>query len=126
MLHEENAVHFFLGANTPQGFVSQFGQLNSGDLEWKTYIIKGGPGTGKSSMMKKIAQYAQTCCQHIELVPCSSDIHSLDAVLLHDYKIAFVDGTAPHERVPFPQKSNCNKTVNLWQFTCQTPFGRLI
>ena len=27
--------------------------------EYKTYIIKGGPGTGKSSFMKSVAAYAE-------------------------------------------------------------------
>ena len=36
---------YFLGANSANGFVSEFG--SNCDTRFKTYIIKGGPGTGK-------------------------------------------------------------------------------
>ena len=41
---------FFLGANSPEGFISKFSSSYFADSGWRTYIIKGGPGTGKSTM----------------------------------------------------------------------------
>ena len=41
----------FLSANTTKGFVSLYGDFLKGK---KQYIIKGGPGTGKSTLMKNI------------------------------------------------------------------------
>jgi Cdc6-like AAA superfamily ATPase len=49
-------LHFFLGANTPQGFVSRYDQLADPTDGWHEFVIIGGPGTGKSTMMKKIVQ----------------------------------------------------------------------
>ncbi len=49
-------VDFFLGANSEHGFFSHFGQLQDPYSQEKTYIIKAGPGTGKSTMMKRIAE----------------------------------------------------------------------
>ena len=37
----------FMGANTPQGFVSFFDELYNPYENCTPYIIKGGPGTGK-------------------------------------------------------------------------------
>lgn len=87
---------FFLGANTPKGFYSLFNELYNPDDNWNMYIIKGGPGTGKSSIMKKIAKEAEKYNYTVERIPCSSDPLSLDGVIIPDLKIAIADGTSPH------------------------------
>ena len=43
---------YFLGANSKNGFYSLYDELFAG--EYRLHIIKGGPGTGKSSFMRKI------------------------------------------------------------------------
>ena len=45
---------YFLGSMTPGGFVTQFGEYVNSD-SFYTYVLKGAAGTGKSSLMKKIA-----------------------------------------------------------------------
>ncbi|WP_312644245.1 hypothetical protein [Hydrogenoanaerobacterium sp.] len=92
------AVDFFLGANTPQGFVSRFDQLADPADGWRKFILKGGPGTGKSGLMKRLAAELSHRCNHLELIHCASDINSLDAVIVPDIKASIADGTAPHER----------------------------
>ena len=47
------ALHYFAGGNTARGFFSLY-DSNFAGLE-KVFILKGGPGTGKSTLMKKIA-----------------------------------------------------------------------
>lgn len=89
-------LQFFLGANTPQGFVSRFDQLADADLGWRQFVIKGGPGTGKSTMMKKIVAAYQDKSSKIEQIHCSSDVDSLDGVIIHDIKTSIADGTSPH------------------------------
>ena len=89
-------LHFFLGANTPQGFVSRFDQLADPKDGWREFVIKGGPGAGKSTLMKKAYLEAAAHCKHAELIHCSSDVDSLDGVILHDIKTAIADGTSPH------------------------------
>ena len=91
---------FFLGANSPKGFVSLFEQLDPQNGPWHTFIIKGGPGTGKSSFLKRIAAYFGPQCPNMEVIPCSSDPDSLDAVILPEYRVALADGTAPHVLEP--------------------------
>ena len=97
MEKKQRALHYFLGANTPQGFVSRFDQLGSAEDGWRKFVIKGGPGTGKSSMMKRIAAELEQYCDEIELVYCSSDIESLDALVVPGIKASIADGTAPHD-----------------------------
>ena len=96
MSYYKNTPKFFLGANSPSGFVSCFNHLYYPEDNWFCYIIKGGPGTGKSSLMKQIANYAINNNRRPELIYCSTDPNSLDAVILKDLKVSIVDGTAPH------------------------------
>ena len=87
---------YFLGANSPSGFYSLYGELSDPARMNSLYILKGGPGCGKSSLMKRIARHAQAAGLDTELVRCSADPDSLDAVILPQKGIAVVDGTAPH------------------------------
>ena len=95
-MSEINGVRFFLGANTPQGFYSLFDELEHRGEPWHSFLIKGGPGTGKSSFLKKVA--AQYASETMELFPCSSDPQSLDAVVLPERGISLMDATAPHAK----------------------------
>lgn len=87
---------FFLGANSPQGFVSRFDQLKKDKENWKCYILKGGPGTGKSTIIKKISEHFKKYSDDAELIYCSGDKSSLDAVIFPQLKFSVADGTAPH------------------------------
>ena len=61
-----------------------------------TYILKGGPGTGKSSLMKKIADDMEQNDISCERIYCSSDPESLDAVIFPSLRVSVADGTSPH------------------------------
>ena len=85
---------YFLGCPTPEGFETHVGgEMKSG--KYFTYIIKGGPGTGKSSFMKKIAA-ALSDLDSPDLYFCSSDPDSLDAVIFPRLGVILADGTSPH------------------------------
>lgn len=110
----KNQPMFFLGANSPGGFQSGFGSSFSVSGGWHTYIIKGGPGTGKSTLMKRVAEYFLNKGLRCHLCPCSSDPNSLDAVIFPDVKIVLLDGTAPHVVEPkYP--GVCEEIINLGQ-----------
>ena len=49
---------YFLGCNSAEGFVSLFNELYDPYDGWTLYIIKGGPGTGKSTLMKNLCKFA--------------------------------------------------------------------
>ena len=105
---------YFLGANTPYGFYSLFNELYNPETENNIYLIKGGPGTGKSSIMKKIASVADKKGLTVERIPCSSDPLSLDAVIIPELKISLADATSPHIINPvYP--GVCEHSINLGQ-----------
>ena len=95
-----NAPRFFLGANTPQGFVSRYDQLGSPHQGWRQYLVKGGPGTGKSTLMKRVARQLDRRCGPIQYIHCSSDVDSLDGFVLPQLKVAVCDATPPHVLEP--------------------------
>lgn len=87
---------YFASANTVDGFTCYFDRIFDPEKLNKIYIIKGGPGTGKSSILRHIASRAEEQGEPVERFLCSSDPESLDGVLLKKRKIAVIDGTAPH------------------------------
>lgn len=89
-------VRFFLGSNTKRGFVPLFGKLKKPESGRRFYILKGGPGSGKSTLMRRIAKTLLERGHFIEFFPCASDPDSLDAIYDHDGGIVIADGTAPH------------------------------
>ena len=92
---------YFPGANTGDGFYSRFnGIIPPSDTKHYTYILKGGPGVGKNTLMKKIARKAAEKGYDVEEFRCASDEKSLDAVRIPELKTVLLDGTAPHSIDP--------------------------
>ncbi len=108
-------IKYFLAANSGEGFISKFGSCYKPTDGWKAYIIKGGPGTGKSSFMKFIARNAASKNIKYILSPCSSDPHSLDAVIFPELKAVIMDGTSPHTVDP-TLPGICDSILNFGQF----------
>lgn len=110
-----NKKKVFLAANSPSGFVSLFDELYNPYQKCRAYIIKGGPGTGKSSLMKKLGAAAEERGLEVIYVYCSSDPKSLDGVIIPEISLSVADGTAPHVLEPkFP--GACESILNLGAF----------
>ncbi len=88
--------HMFLGGNTSKGFYSFYRYILNQDDARRILCIKGGPGTGKSSLMKKVGEHFSYKGYDIEYHHCSSDNNSLDGVVVKGLNVALVDGTSPH------------------------------
>lgn len=88
--------HFFPGGNTSKGFYSLYRYILTQDEARRIICIKGGPGTGKSTLMKKIGSYFLAKGYDVEFHHCSSDNNSLDGVVIKGLNVAVLDGTAPH------------------------------
>lgn len=85
----------FPGGNTCYGFYSFYDNMVSPEVERKI-ILKGGPGVGKSSFMKKTGEDFLAQGYDIDYYWCSSDNESLDGVVIGKQQICILDGTAPH------------------------------
>ena len=88
------AKHVFPGGNTPKGFYSLYHEGLTG-LN-RIFILKGGPGVGKSTLMRELAELMLDSGYDTELWQCSSDNDSLDGVIVPALGIGIIDGTAPH------------------------------
>ncbi len=85
----------FIGMNTADGFRwCRNGLPGESELK-RTYIIKGAAGTGKSTLMKNVADSFELKGADVVRFLCSSDPDSLDAVLIGG-RVLILDGTAPH------------------------------
>ena len=87
---------FFAGGNTVKGFYSYFDNILPIEDAKRIFVIKGGPGTGKSTTMKEVAADMEKAGHIVELCHCSSDNNSLDGVFIKDISVLMLDGTAPH------------------------------
>ncbi len=93
MVETKNSMDFFMGALSPAGgFRGYFHHLDQQPDLWM-YLIKAGPGCGKSTMMKRLAERSG---QYVERLHCSSDPDSLDGVIFPKNNAAIIDATAPH------------------------------
>lgn len=89
-------LQYFLGANSPGGFYSLYHELLPTEQAKAIYILKGGAGCGKSSLMRRVPGHAEAVGLDTVSILCSGDPDSLDALILPQRGIAIVDGTAPH------------------------------
>lgn len=110
-----NVKHRFLGAATPKGAVDYIQNLTE-DIG-KRYFIKGRAGSGKSTMLRKIAAAGEEKGYDVEIYHCGFDPNSLDMVILREKGIAIFDSTAPHEYDP---ERETDEIIDMYE-TCIIP-----
>lgn len=103
----------FLGVNCESGFSSLYQEFV--DRRARVFVIKGGPGTGKSTLMRQIAQMACDRGYDVALLHCSSDPDSLDAVHILQNDTCILDGTPPHVIEP-PYPGAVGRLIDLYRF----------
>ncbi len=86
----------FPGAMGPEGFISCFDHLLDEPLLRRMLILKGGPGVGKSTFMRRLHAALTENGEASALYFCSGDPDSLDAVAIEAHGLLILDGTAPH------------------------------
>ena len=89
-------ISYFLCANSCNGFYSLCDEITKNKDTKFIYIIKGGPGCGKSSFMKKVGKGIENLGHKVEYIYCSGDPASLDGIFVPALGVAYMDGTAPH------------------------------
>lgn len=87
---------YFAGVLSPDGYCSHLNEIYDPDDSWRAYLIKGGAGMGKSTLMKAAASALSEKGQRAVLITCPSDPDSLDGVIFPDIKACIMDATAPH------------------------------
>lgn len=87
--------HLYPGGNTSRGFYSYYDQVIRPEAATRIFILKGGPGVGKSTLMRRLGE---EIAEHrdVEFLHCSSDNDSLDGIVVPSAGVMMVDGTAPH------------------------------
>lgn len=117
-------VYFFLGANSGEGFYSLYDQMLNGRFD-DLLILKGGPGCGKSTFMRRMGAAMERAGERVVYINCSGDPDSLDGAIFPDRRTAVVDGTSPHVLEPTYAVA-CERYVDLTRFydTAQTKARR--
>lgn len=86
--------NMFPGGNSCYGFYSFYDHIVP--VTVSKIILKGGPGVGKSSFMKKVGEDLSQQQIDVEYHWCSSDNDSLDGIVGGNRQVCILDGTSPH------------------------------
>ena len=90
-MEKQLITRYFLGANAYSGFYSLYGGFCAGEGDYLR-VIKGGPGTGKSALMRRIGAAAERAGHDVEYILCSGDPDSLDGVYIPALGVGYADG----------------------------------
>lgn len=112
----------FPGGNTCNGFFSFYEYILPQEDASRIFILKGGPGTGKSTFMNKIGEDMLKLGLDVEYHQCSSDNDSLDGILIPAIKVAIIDGTAPHVVDP-KTPGAIDEIINLGEYWDESRIG---
>ena len=105
---------FFPGSNSARGFFSFFSEI-AGPAISRVLVLKGGPGCGKSTFMRKIGRALQEDGYDLEYHHCASDSLSLDGLVVPALGVALIDGTFPHVLDP-PSPGVIGEIIDLGRF----------
>ncbi len=106
---------YFAASNGKNGFVNYFPKIFNKENCKKLYVIKGGPGTGKSRFMREVASEAEKRGMSVKYYYCSSDSDSLDGIIVEEMAVGLLDGTAPHVCEPLTPGA-FEQIINLGDF----------
>lgn len=88
----------FLGAATHLGSMDVVPEITQSLT--RRIFIKGRPGTGKSTFLKKIRAAANEAGWDTEEYRCAFDPNSADMVVIRGLRLCLFDSTSPHEHFP--------------------------
>ncbi|MET4562792.1 hypothetical protein ABIA69_003983 [Lysinibacillus parviboronicapiens] len=86
--------HRLLGTLTPRGAQNTVESITKNLA--RRLMIKGKPGTGKSSLMKGLADEANARGLDAQIVWCGLDAGSIDMVIIPELNFCIFDSTEPH------------------------------
>lgn len=108
---------YFAASNSHKGFHSYFDDCFDRPGIGRLYLVKGGPGTGKSRFFSDVGEAGEVRGYRTEYILCSSDPKSFDGVILEKEGRAFAlcDATSPHAK-DAKEPGLREEIVNLGQF----------
>ncbi len=109
----DTMLKFFLATNTPQGYISKFDEFTPTGGEFITYILKGAPSSGKSTIIKKLSSCLMEKGIGHQLIYCPNNRESLDGLICYEKNFALADGTYPHIINPIHPQS-VHRVVSLY------------
>lgn len=89
-----DVTHRLMGSLTPTGAQDTLKSISK-NLKSRLYI-KGLPGSGKSSFMKKFGEAAKQQGLDIRFIWCGLDANSVDGIVVPELQLCMVDATSPH------------------------------
>ena len=75
---------YFASCNSFDGFKSYFDRIFDSRNFDRIFVLKGGPGTGKNTLMKRLVKAFSKDSVNVEKSYCSSDVNSLDGVIIEN------------------------------------------
>ena len=90
--------HRLLGTLTPTGALNTVESMTKNLA--RRFMIKGKPGTGKSSLLKGIADEAIARGLDAQVVWCGLDAGSVDMIIIPELNLCIFDSTDPHSFEP--------------------------
>jgi nucleoside-triphosphatase THEP1 len=97
---------------TPNGAVDYVEKLTKEVA--KRYFVKGRPGTGKSTFLKKLVKNAENRGIDCEVYHCGFVPDSVDMLIFREIGICIFDSTSPHEY--FPTRDD-DEIIDMYQLT---------
>ncbi|MDD2417541.1 MAG: hypothetical protein PHP68_00705 [Oscillospiraceae bacterium] len=96
MLDMRTPIRFFIGVNTSGGFDGFTDDLYEIEGGWRAFLIKGGPGSGKSYLLKRVYEHMAAYSQEVYALICALNPNALDGLVFPDIKVCVLDANAPH------------------------------
>jgi len=105
--------HLFASAITPDGFVNYLDTVVSGCD--RRYVVRGGPGSGKSTLISRVAARAVECGMDVELFHCSLNPASLEHLVIPSIGTAIITSVEPHEWTASPDSAVHDVIIDMEQ-----------
>ena len=86
---------YFLGANSPQGYISRFDQLGEAG-DWRRWVVTGGSAQGRAALIAQAQKRLVPRCAEVEEIRSTGDPKRVEGLILPEHRIAIADGGPPH------------------------------
>lgn len=88
-------LRYFLGVNSPQGYVSRYDQLGEAG-SWRCWVVRGGAGATRSGIIARVREETAGRCRVVEELLCSAEPDRLDGAIFPELSVSIADGDPPH------------------------------